>query len=168
MQQCQRLVKIPLYICTLFDQCTYMGYLLLEAPRIYVQHGPLPSINWLRLCPQSGAPRPKPHRPEEVVYSPNDSCSHFTQRLFPPKPPQQHTWVISYGTLNIIHIFYTSHLHAHLYLLFTWHDHTFTSSDLHGRQAALSPLCSIQLQRNDSLALARSILAIESTHQSGR
>jgi hypothetical protein len=25
--------------------------------------------------------------PEEVVYSPNDSCSHFTQRLFPPNVP---------------------------------------------------------------------------------
>ncbi len=27
-------------------------------------------------------PRPKPCRPKEVVYSLNDSCSHFTQRLF--------------------------------------------------------------------------------------
>ncbi len=26
-------------------------------------------------------PRPKPRHPEEVVYSPNDSCSHFTQHL---------------------------------------------------------------------------------------
>ncbi len=29
-----------------------------------------------------GGPRPKPRRPEEVVYSPNDSYSHFTQRVF--------------------------------------------------------------------------------------
>jgi hypothetical protein len=42
-------------ICTLLEQCTYLGYLLLEAPREYIQHGPLLSINWLRLCPQSGA-----------------------------------------------------------------------------------------------------------------
>ncbi len=40
------------------------------------------------------APRLKPRRPEEVVYSPNDSCSRFTQRLFPPKLPQQHTCTI--------------------------------------------------------------------------
>ncbi len=39
-------------------------------------------------------PSPKPCRPEEVVYSPNDSCSHLTQRLFPPKLPQQHTCTI--------------------------------------------------------------------------
>jgi hypothetical protein len=32
-----------------------LGYLRLEAPREYVQHGPLLSINWLRLCPQFGA-----------------------------------------------------------------------------------------------------------------
>ncbi len=44
------------------------------------------------------APRPKQRRPEEVVYIPNDSCSHFTQRLFPPKLPQQHTC-----TTSIIH-----------------------------------------------------------------
>jgi hypothetical protein len=29
---------------TQFEQCTYMGYVLLEAPRKYVLHGPLLSI----------------------------------------------------------------------------------------------------------------------------
>jgi hypothetical protein len=100
------------------EQCTYLGYVLLEAPREYVLHGPLLSINWLRFCPHLGGPRQKPRRPEEVVYSPNDSCSHFTQCLFPPKVPQQHTRIISYSTSNIIHTYYTSHLYAHLYLLF--------------------------------------------------
>jgi hypothetical protein len=85
-------------------------------------------------------PRTEPRRPEEVVNSLNDSCSHFTQRLFPPKLPQQHTWIISYSICNIIDIFYTSHLH----LLFTCLIYTFTSLDLHGRQAALGPLCPIQ------------------------
>jgi hypothetical protein len=46
--------KFLFYTHTLFEQCTYLGYFLLEAPREYVQHGPLLSINWLRLCPQSG------------------------------------------------------------------------------------------------------------------
>ncbi len=49
------------------------------------------------LCPHLG-PRLKPNHPEEVVYSLNDSCSHFTQRLFPPKVPQRHTRIISYST----------------------------------------------------------------------
>ncbi len=35
-------------------------------------------------------PRLKPRHPEEVVYSSNDSCSRFTQHLFPPKLPQRH------------------------------------------------------------------------------
>jgi hypothetical protein len=96
----------------------YLGYVLLEAPRKYVPHGPLLSINGLRLCPLLGGPRPKPRRPEEVVYSVNDSCSHLTQCLFPPKLPQQHKQIISYSTSNIIHTYYTSHLYAHLHLLF--------------------------------------------------
>jgi hypothetical protein len=72
----------------------------------------------LALSPIWG-PRPKPRRPEEVVNSPNDSCSHFTQRLFPPKLPQQHTCTTSYDTFNIIHIYYTSHSQEQLHLLFT-------------------------------------------------
>ncbi len=61
----------------------------------------------LALSPIWG-PRPKPRRPEEVVYSPNDSCSHFIQRLFPPKPPQQHMCTILHYTFTIIHTYYTS------------------------------------------------------------
>jgi hypothetical protein len=49
------------------EHCTYLGYVLLEARREYVWHGPLLSINWLRLCPRLGGPCPKPRRPEEVV-----------------------------------------------------------------------------------------------------
>jgi hypothetical protein len=112
------------------EQCTYLGYVLLEAPREYVLHGPLLSINWLWLCPHLGGPCPKPRCPEEVVYSLNDSCSHFTQRLFPLKLPQQHIQN-SYSTSNIIHTYYTSHLYAHLHLLFyisCSHIHFFGSS----------------------------------------
>ncbi len=71
--------------------------------------GPSPSWGTSRTCPAWSpvehqltpvlspiwGPRPKPRRQEEVVYSLNDSCSHFTQRLFPPKLPQQHTCTIS-------------------------------------------------------------------------
>ncbi len=66
-------------------------------------------------------PRPKPCRSEEVVYSLTDSCSHFTQRLFPPKLSQQHTQIISYSTFNIIHtIPFKHHIYAHIYI-FYWH-----------------------------------------------
>jgi hypothetical protein len=54
-------------------------------------------------------PRPKPRRLEEVVYSLNDSCSHFTQRLIPPKLPQQHRCTIPHYTFTIIHTYYASH-----------------------------------------------------------
>ncbi len=143
LQQGWHLVKVPL----LHSHIIWAMYIL----------GQFSSWGTSRICPAWSpsehqlapalspiwGPRPKPRRPEEFVYSPNDSCSHFTQCLFPPKLPQQHTWTVSYDTFNIIHIYFTSHLHEQLYLLFTWHIHTFTSWDLHGRLAALGPLCPI-------------------------
>ncbi len=64
-----------------------------------------------------GAPHLKPRHPEEVVYSLNDSCSHFTQRLFPPKVPQQHT-----KTIPMLHkksfILIIHHIHAHIYIFY--------------------------------------------------
>jgi hypothetical protein len=88
-------------------------------------------------------PRAKPCRPEEVVYSPNDICSHFTQRLFRPRLPQQHTCNIPYYTFNTIHTYYTSHSSKQLHLLFTRQVHSFISLVLHSRPAALGLLCPI-------------------------
>ncbi len=105
-------------MCAQFEQCTYLSYVLLEAPREYVLHGPLLSIYSLRLCPHLGGPLPKPRHPEEVVYRLNDSCSHFTQRLFPPKVPQHIQRLFLTEHNNIIHTYYTSHSYTHLYLLF--------------------------------------------------
>jgi hypothetical protein len=62
-------------------------------------------------------PRPKPRRPEEVVYSLNESCSHFTQCLFPPKLRQQHIQIISYGTCTSF-IPFIHHLYAHIYIFY--------------------------------------------------
>jgi hypothetical protein len=60
-------------------------------------------------------PRPKPRRPEEVVYIPNDSGSHFTHRLFPPKLPRQHTCTISIihspSFILIVHHIHTNNIH---------------------------------------------------------
>ncbi len=50
-------------------------------------------------------PHPKPRRTEEVVYSPYDSCSHFTQRLLPPNFLATYTY---YSTLYT-NTYYTSH-----------------------------------------------------------
>jgi hypothetical protein len=59
-------------------------------------------------------PHPKPRCPEEVVYIPNDSCSHFTQLVFPPKLPWRHTCTAPHYTFNLIHTYYTSHLDKQL------------------------------------------------------
>jgi hypothetical protein len=37
-------LKFLFKMCTRFEQCTYLGFVLLEAPREYVLHGPLLSI----------------------------------------------------------------------------------------------------------------------------
>jgi hypothetical protein len=97
-----------------------------------------------RGCSPIWGPSPKPRHQEEVVYSPNDSCSHFTQCLFPQKLPQQHVLLLMIHLTSFILIIH--HIHTNNYtFLFTWHIHTFTSSDPHGRHAALGPLCPIQL-----------------------
>jgi hypothetical protein len=81
LQQCWYLVKIPLYICTFFEQCTYCGYFLLEAPREYVQHGPLLSINWLRLCPQFGA-RIRSHAVRRRLFIVLMTAAHISPNVF--------------------------------------------------------------------------------------
>jgi hypothetical protein len=121
----------------------YLGYILLEAHREYVLHGPLLSIYWLRLCPHLGGPRPKPRRPEEIVCSLTDSFSHFTHCVFPLKVPQ-HTQRLSLTEHSTtIHTYYSSHLYARLHLYFIRLVHIFVSSELHGRLAALGFLCPI-------------------------
>jgi hypothetical protein len=91
--------------------------------QLFLQCGLSPSWGTSRICPAWSppehqltpalspfwGPRPKPRRPEEVVYSPNDSCSHFTQRLLPPKLPQQHRCTILHYTFTLIHTYHTSH-----------------------------------------------------------
>jgi hypothetical protein len=84
--------------------------------------------------------------PEEVVYSLNDSCSHFTQRLFPPKVPQQHTETIPMLHDNIIHtyVLYITFIRTLTYFILHVFIRNFISSDLHGRLAALGSLFLLQ------------------------
>jgi hypothetical protein len=77
-------------------------------------------------------PRPKPRRPEEVVYSPHDSCSHFTQCLFPPKLPQQHTCTI-FSIRSPSFILIVHHIQANIYILLLQDNHSIISSFPHGR-----------------------------------
>jgi hypothetical protein len=83
--------------------------------REYVQHwSPFEHQLTPALSPIRG-PRPKPCRPKEVVYSPNDSCSHFTQRLFPRKLPQQHTCTI-FSTHLLSFLLIIHHIQASIYI----------------------------------------------------
>jgi hypothetical protein len=70
-------------------------------------------------------PRPKPRRPEEVVCSLNDSCSHFTPRLFPPKLPCNiHELFLAIHSTSFISIVH--HIHAGNYIFYL--DNIFTLS----------------------------------------
>ncbi len=114
-----------------FEQCTYLGYVLLEAPRKYVLHGPLLSINWLRLCPRLGGPcvwSPAIWRRLFIVLM---TAAHIHPTSFPSETfsATYTNYFLSYK--HIIHTYYTSHLYAHLRLLFYMscsHIHFFGSS----------------------------------------
>jgi hypothetical protein len=124
LQQGWHLVKIPLlhshiiwamYILGLFSSWGTSRICPAWSPSVH-QLAPALSPIW--------GPRPKPRHPVEVVYSPNDSCSHFTQRLFPPKLPQQHTHglfltIHSTSFISIIHYIYTNNYTFYLHDIFT-------------------------------------------------
>ncbi len=77
--------------------------------------------------------------PMDAFYSLNDSSSCFTRCLFSPSdfPPMYSKYlIVIHG--NGTHSYCTSHSYVHLHL------HSFTSSALLGRLAALDSLCPIQ------------------------
>jgi hypothetical protein len=51
------------------------------APREYVQHGPLLSMNWLRLCPQSGA-RVRSHAIQRRLLIVLMTAAHISPKVF--------------------------------------------------------------------------------------
>jgi hypothetical protein len=111
---------------TLLEQCTYLGYLLLEAPREYVQHGPLLSINWLRLCPQSGA-RIRSHAVRRRLFIVLMTAAHISPNVFSLRTSSQHTRTILHYTLILIihHIqasnFFSIKLFIHILIYNTDH-----------------------------------------------
>jgi hypothetical protein len=127
----------------LLKQFSYLGYFLLEAPREYVQHGPLLSINWLRLCPQSGA-RVRSHAIRRRLFIFLMTAAHISPNVFSLRNFLGNIHVL----LLIIHstsfILIIHHIRTSNYSFITWQIHSFTSSVLHSRLAALGPLCPIQ------------------------
>jgi hypothetical protein len=88
-------------------------------------------------------PCPKPRRPEEVVYSLNDSCSHFTQCLFPRNfLGDIHILFLIIHSI-LIHTYYTSHSNKQSHPFIYMTNHSFISSAFHSRPAALGLLCPI-------------------------
>jgi hypothetical protein len=91
---------------TFLEQCTYLGYLRLEAPREYVQHGPLLSINWLWFCPQSWA-YIWSHAVRRRLFIVLMTAAHISPNLF------------SLRNSSATYMYYTSlYIHHHSYLLY--------------------------------------------------
>jgi hypothetical protein len=127
---------------TLLEQCTYLGYFLLEAPREYVQHGPLLSINWLQLCPQSGA-RVRSHAVRRRLFIFPMTAAHISPNVFSLWNFYGNVHVLflimhSTSFILIIHHFRTSN-----YSFYYMTNSLFISSVLHSRPAALGLLCPI-------------------------
>jgi hypothetical protein len=80
--------------------------------------------------------------PEEVVYSLNDSCSHFTHRLSLQLSLASIYWTSYYNTRQCTHTYYTSQsykfvLHHIIYTTHSCPSSHLHSSVLHGRLAVL-------------------------------
>ncbi len=124
---------------TLFEQCTYLGYLLLEAPRKYVEHGPLLSINWLRFCPQFGA-CVRSHAVQRRLFIVLMTAAHISPNVFSLRNFLSNICVL----FTAIHTYCTSHSN-NIYILLLWDNHSVISSIPPGRPTALGLLCPIQV-----------------------
>jgi hypothetical protein len=114
--------KFLFYTHTLFEQCTYLGYLFLQAPREYVQHGPLLSINWLRLCPQSGT-RVRSHAVWRRLFIVLMTAAHISANVFSLQNSLSNIHVLfltihSTSFISIIHHIHTSNCIFYLHDIF--------------------------------------------------
>ncbi len=127
-----------------------MGYLPLEAPHEYVQHGPLLGINWLRLCPQFGA-CVRSHAVRKRLFIVLMKAAYISPNIFSLR-----------NFLSNIHILLLMTHSHHSYLLYISFIRTIisfiyitfcstSSAGLHGRPAALGLLCPLQLFYHFSL-----------------
>ncbi len=144
LQQGWYLVKIPLlhlhiiwamYILRLFSSWGTSRICSAWSPSEH-QLAPALSPIW--------SPPPKPRHLEEVVYSLNDSCSHFTQRLFLPNFLSNiHGMFLTVHSTSFISIIHRIDTHTYIFYL---HD-IFTLSFLRIFMAGRLPsvVCPIQL-----------------------
>jgi hypothetical protein len=107
---------------TLFEQCTYLGYFLLEAPRKYVQHGPLLSINWLRLCPHSGA-CVRSHAARRRLFIVLMTAAHISPNVFSLQ-----------NFLSNVHVLFLLYIQLHSNLLYITFRQSIKSFYLHDNQ----------------------------------
>jgi hypothetical protein len=94
-----------------------LGYLLLVAPREYVQHGPLLSINWLRLCPQFGA-RVRSHTVRRRLFIVLMTAAHISPNVFslPNFLSNIHVLFLTIHSTSFIPIIH--HIHTNNYLFY--------------------------------------------------
>jgi hypothetical protein len=104
-----------------------LDYFLLEAPCEYVQHGPLQSINWLRLCPLFKA-RVRSHDIRRRLFIVLMIATHISPNVF----SLQNFLSNIHGLLFVIHstsfISIIHHIYTNNYIFYL-HD-TFTLSVL--------------------------------------
>jgi hypothetical protein len=96
--------------------CMYLGYLLLEAPRKYVQHGPLLSINWLRLCPQFGA-RVRSHAVRRRLFIVLVTAAHISPNVFSLRNFLSNIHVLFFIIHSSSFILIIHHIQASIYIL---------------------------------------------------
>ncbi len=119
-----------------------MGYLLLEAPCEYVQHGPLLSINWLQLCPQFGA-HVRSHAVRRKLFIVLMTAAHISPNVFSLRNflSNIHGLFLTIHSTSFISVIHHIHTNSCIFYL----HNTFTLSFLWIFMAGLSPLCLIQL-----------------------
>jgi hypothetical protein len=107
------------------------------------------SINWFWLCPQSGA-RVRSHAVRRRLFIVLMTATHISPNVFSLWNFLSNIHILLLMIHSTSFILIIHHIHTNNYtILFTWHFHTFTSSDPHVRQAALGPLCPIHLPRGN-------------------
>ncbi len=90
-------------------------FFLRHLANTYVQRGPLLSVNWLRLCPQSGA-RVRSHGIQRRLFIVLMTAAHDSPNVFSLR-----------NFLGNIHVLFSLYIHHHSYLLYITFKQAFTS-----------------------------------------
>ncbi len=146
-------LSISLEECMHIDQCTYLGFGLIEAPREHVLHGPFLDIYWLWLCPHFGAPMPEATLLRRRLFIVLMIAAHISPYIFSLQLSLTSMYWTSYHNIHQCkHTYYTLHYIRIISYCITLYytipscpSCIFISSVLPGRLAALGSLRMIQL-----------------------